>query len=513
MSDSLFDKVKEIQAAVNSEHAYKSDASGYGIGDFWDFMSAGQSGDCEDFALTKMQDLIDYGVEVKNLRLMLCEVSTGQHHAVLAIITSNRGTLILDNRYDNVKLIGNVPYRFYAYQNAGQEFKSYTAKLSMVPVEYMNCHAAAFADGDEVLVEFSGQDWTSPKVIGFKKNPQTCDFDYYAFMGFSFVAEGVPEPNHAKYNSNSGTWSGLQMLPTVGDWPSSDATWSRIWVGSGGNASAYWIFGGIKYPGSQWDPKWDYPYPTLNTWDTNMVLVEKYEKIAETWSVKNTLPTPKRNDLMGLNLLGKIHLVGGTEYQYNNTEPVSAVYPQHTQYDTDGDSYQSKVNKKVCRAAEWVLDSKGYIFGGNIVNMGIHENVNDNNWTGSLSEYDPVANTWTTKNASTKRYESQGFSLPGNGYVFGGMKSTDVWNADLDEWNKDTDTWAVKTPAENEGYSYGGRPSIGYGNIAFIWSVDVPNILQPERNDHFKWSKDTDSWAYAGDMAPWFGFNGAGSAL
>lgn len=45
-----------------------------------------------------------------------------------------------------------------------------------VPIEYMGCHSFAFAVGDEVLVRFesSGQDWGSPKVIGFRRNPRGC---------------------------------------------------------------------------------------------------------------------------------------------------------------------------------------------------------------------------------------------------------------------------------------------------------------------------------------------------
>jgi hypothetical protein len=43
-----------------------------------------------------------------------------------------------------------------------------------VPVEYMHCHAAAFANGDRVVVRFDGQDWSNPKVIGFESHPKMC---------------------------------------------------------------------------------------------------------------------------------------------------------------------------------------------------------------------------------------------------------------------------------------------------------------------------------------------------
>jgi len=46
--------------------------------------------------------------------------------------------------------------------------------LNSVPIDYMECNGAAFSNGDKVLVEFEGQEFTSPKVIGFKDNPQPC---------------------------------------------------------------------------------------------------------------------------------------------------------------------------------------------------------------------------------------------------------------------------------------------------------------------------------------------------
>ena len=46
--------------------------------------------------------------------------------------------------------------------------------LSDVPVEYLTCNADAFADGDRVVVQFTGQSWDDPKVIGFVDNPKQC---------------------------------------------------------------------------------------------------------------------------------------------------------------------------------------------------------------------------------------------------------------------------------------------------------------------------------------------------
>lgn len=45
-----------------------------------------------------------------------------------------------------------------------------------VPIEYMACNAEAFREGDRVLVQFEGQSWSNPKIIGFESNPRPCGF-------------------------------------------------------------------------------------------------------------------------------------------------------------------------------------------------------------------------------------------------------------------------------------------------------------------------------------------------
>jgi|GEM_PF-6334224 len=58
-----------------------------------------------------------------------------------------------------------------------------TRRLYRVPVRYMSCNAAVFRVGDEVLVEFIGQDWASPRLIGFRKEPRACGFILHLTRG------------------------------------------------------------------------------------------------------------------------------------------------------------------------------------------------------------------------------------------------------------------------------------------------------------------------------------------
>ena len=48
--------------------------------------------------------------------------------------------------------------------------------LSDVEIDYMTCNGGAFNVGDEVVIEFEGQSWNNPKVIGFKVNPVGCEW-------------------------------------------------------------------------------------------------------------------------------------------------------------------------------------------------------------------------------------------------------------------------------------------------------------------------------------------------
>ena len=63
-----------------------------------------------------------------------------------------------------------------------------TTTLSNVPIEYMTCNGSAFSVDDEVLIKFEGQNWSSPKIIGFKDNPKSCGGNLYVTRGiFCFI--------------------------------------------------------------------------------------------------------------------------------------------------------------------------------------------------------------------------------------------------------------------------------------------------------------------------------------
>lgn len=57
-----------------------------------------------------------------------------------------------------------------------------TSSLSGVPIEYMECNAAAFEVGDPCVVRFDGQRWDAPRVVGFAREPKGCEKAPYIYF-------------------------------------------------------------------------------------------------------------------------------------------------------------------------------------------------------------------------------------------------------------------------------------------------------------------------------------------
>lgn len=97
--------------------------------------------------------------------------------------TFRRGTLTAintDNHTGSVSLAAATSSAQRLNVNQG-------TSLTNVPITYMTCHSNAFEIGDQVVVMFDGQNWESPRVIGFVDNPRPCEeFSlFYSGLGLS----------------------------------------------------------------------------------------------------------------------------------------------------------------------------------------------------------------------------------------------------------------------------------------------------------------------------------------
>lgn len=112
--------------------------------------------------------------------------------------TYRKGIILSTNTTDNTATVGLVPAvssaKDKSYKDLDINHRS-PVTLTDVPVTYMTCHAAAFEPGDSVVVQFDGQSWESPRVIGFVERPKPCTVFMLALHG-NYYNPGTAEDEH-----------------------------------------------------------------------------------------------------------------------------------------------------------------------------------------------------------------------------------------------------------------------------------------------------------------------------
>jgi predicted transglutaminase-like cysteine proteinase len=128
LTEATLQDLTRINDVVNKTVAPVSDQELYGASELWTLPV--DRGDCEDYALLKQKMLRERGMPAGALLMTVVRDEQGQGHAVLTVRT-DRGDLILDNRYDEVKPWSKTPYAFVkrqSYLNPG-------IWMSLEPVE------------------------------------------------------------------------------------------------------------------------------------------------------------------------------------------------------------------------------------------------------------------------------------------------------------------------------------------------------------------------------------------
>lgn len=158
-----------------------------------------------------------------------------------------------------------------------------------VPVSYMSCDSSAFENGDNVLVEFIGQDWSDAHVIGFRDNPKACGFQFKLTRGDEvLITESSGLLSYIKvYNSND-----VLLSTTTPKYSTETEYWSFDLVNPGdADIDGYWIDylceDGIstQYP---------YRYKTDDKdKEADLVFVGEYEDIIPFWNVAPEIYDPE----------------------------------------------------------------------------------------------------------------------------------------------------------------------------------------------------------------------------
>ena len=103
-----YDLAETIHSKVNFNTEYRTDLKQYGVPEFWTM--AGKFGDCEDYALSKRNALLNAGWSKDKLGLCVCYTASNEGHCVLWVGT-DKGSFILDNNYDFPVKPSELPYK------------------------------------------------------------------------------------------------------------------------------------------------------------------------------------------------------------------------------------------------------------------------------------------------------------------------------------------------------------------------------------------------------------------
>lgn len=120
LTDKRWSSLVEINDRLNRDIVPVTDQDLYKVEEFWTYPQG--YGDCEDIALAKRRELINYGWDASTLLMAVVRERNGNGHAVLMVRT-DRGDLILDNQDGMVRLWTDTPYQYVKRQsqeNAGQ---------------------------------------------------------------------------------------------------------------------------------------------------------------------------------------------------------------------------------------------------------------------------------------------------------------------------------------------------------------------------------------------------------
>ncbi len=107
-------ELQRVNTDINRRIRPGSDLEVFGRVDHWTDRT--DVGDCDDYVMTKRAELIDRGWPARSLLILLADTEQGERHVVLLAVT-DRGDLVLDNRFDVVLPWDRVGYRWIARQS------------------------------------------------------------------------------------------------------------------------------------------------------------------------------------------------------------------------------------------------------------------------------------------------------------------------------------------------------------------------------------------------------------
>jgi len=163
-----------------------------------------------------------------------------------------------------------------------------------------------------------------------------------------------------------------------------------------------------------------------NKFGASLRAVEEYDPVLDKWTKKADMPTG-RAGLSTSVLNGKIYAICGIPMNIQGNTAISAV----EEYDPIADKWTRKADMPTPRnsPSSCVLNGKMYVIGGNKTING------NNNMLSSMEIFDPIMDTWTEKaNMLIARGASTASVVDGKIYSIGGYNDDDVALSTVEEY-------------------------------------------------------------------------------
>lgn len=127
-NDQLMADLNEVNRHYN-KFKYETDLSKHGTVDFWTArIEAYNSGDCDDYVLSKRGDLMARGYDWQCLQPAICKLR-GEGHLVL-LVKTEKEFLILDNNYDDIKTWPGTGYEWLYRLDGERGWVNFNEQLS-----------------------------------------------------------------------------------------------------------------------------------------------------------------------------------------------------------------------------------------------------------------------------------------------------------------------------------------------------------------------------------------------
>jgi predicted transglutaminase-like cysteine proteinase len=107
--------LKQVNHSVNMSIVPKVKDYGPNLADGWTV--GPNTGDCNDYAVTKRHELMQSGLPSKALRLSVVKIPSGVGHLVL-VVSTTRGDIVLDNLTEAIRPWQRTGYQWLKIQSA-----------------------------------------------------------------------------------------------------------------------------------------------------------------------------------------------------------------------------------------------------------------------------------------------------------------------------------------------------------------------------------------------------------